>query len=243
MKRIRYLTIRFDTEIKSYEIPAFRSAVIEKAGREHISFHNHLGDAGFNYRYPVIQYKRIGRNAAIVCVDEGVDDIHHFFENRSWDIHLGDRPVTLQVKDLRLNQYNLQAWEHTFRFRIRDWLALNQDNYARFEAATGLIERTELLERTLTGNILSMAKGLEWFIDKTVQVNIREVSPVRWLKFKEQRMATFDVEFDSNVFLPDFIGLGKGVSTGFGVVTQVRSETRQDQKESRQPTTEQDDEY
>lgn len=243
MKRIRYLTIRFDAEIQSYEIPAFRSAVIEKAGREHVSFHNHLGDSGFNYRYPVIQYKRIGRNPAIVCVNEGVDDIHYFFENRSWDICIGDRPVTLRVKDLRLNQYNLQAWEHTFRFRIRDWLALNQENYARYENMSGLIERAELLERTLTGNILSMAKGLEWFIDKTVQVNIREVSPIRWLKFKEQRMATFDVDFDCNVFLPDFIGLGQGVSVGFGLVTQVRNEKNQNRKENNQPTTHRDDEY
>ncbi|GAB4017520.1 CRISPR-associated endonuclease Cas6 [Spirosoma koreense] len=243
MKRIRYLTVRFDAEIKSYEIPAFRSAIIEKAGREHLNFHNHLGDSGFNYRYPVIQYKRIGRNAAIVCVDEGVDDIHHFFANRSWDIHIGDRPVTLQVKDLRLNQYTLQAWEHTFRFCITDWIALNQENYARYEATTGLIERAELLERTLTGNILSMAKGLDWFIDKTVLVNIRDIAPIRWQKFKEQRMATFDVEFDCNVFLPDFIGLGKGVSTGFGVVTQLRNNRQRTIHENKQSHPQPDDEY
>lgn len=45
-------------------------------------FHNHLNDREFLYGYPVIQYKRIGRNPALVCVDylrylELGDDLMH----------------------------------------------------------------------------------------------------------------------------------------------------------------------
>jgi hypothetical protein len=35
-------------------------------------------------------------------------------------------------------------------------------------------------------------------------------------------MQAFDVEFKTNVSLPDYIGLGKGASTGFGVVVKKR---------------------
>ena len=31
-------------------------------------------------------------------------------------------------------------------------------------------------------------------------------------------MMAFDIEFMSNVTVPDFIGLGKGVSLGFGTI-------------------------
>lgn len=75
LKKIRYLTVRFDVEIQPYEIPAFRGAIIEKTGAEYVNFHHHLADGQFLYRYPVIQYKRIGRNPAIICIDEGTDDI------------------------------------------------------------------------------------------------------------------------------------------------------------------------
>ena len=227
MKRIRYLTIRFDTEIDLHEIPAFRGAVIDKTGLEHVNFHHHLPGGQLLYRYPIIQYKRMGRNPAIVCLDEGTDDIQHFFAQRSWDIHLGERPLTLTVKDLRLNQYTLQAWEHTFRFRLRDWLALNEVNYARYQNTPDEVARLELLERILTGNILSMAKGLDWRIDRPVRVRILYCSPLRWLRFKGQLLAGFDLEFATNVFLPDWIGLGKGVSVGFGVVTRKREGGRQ----------------
>lgn len=222
MKRIRYLTVRFDAQIDRQEISAFRGAIIEKVGREADQFHNHAGDSGFLYRYPAIQYKRIGQSPAIVCVEEGVDAIHSLFGQPAWDIQLNDRPLTLRVADLRLHQYTLQAWEHTFRFRIHDWLALNEANYARYQHTPSDIDRLELLERILTGNILSMAKGLDWHIDRDVRVRILRCSPLRWLRFKGQLLAGFDLDFATNVFLPDWIGLGKGVSIGFGVVHSIQ---------------------
>jgi len=34
-------------------------------------------------------------------------------------------------------------------------------------------------------------------------------------------MLAFNIEFKTNVFLPNFIGLGKGVSIGFGTIKQI----------------------
>ncbi|MEZ0542915.1 CRISPR-associated endonuclease Cas6 [Fibrella arboris] len=231
MKRIRYLTVRFDAAIQHIEIPAFRGAIIDKIGTAYTSFHNHLAEGQFLYRYPVIQYKQIGCNPAIVCLEEGTDDIQHFFQQRTWDIRIGERPLTLTVKDLRLHQYTLQAWEHTFRVRIHNWLALNETNYARYQSTSDDLDRLELLEKILTGNILSMAKGLDWRIEREVRVRILRCSPLRWLRFKGQLLAGFDLDFATNVFLPDWIGLGKGVSVGFGVVMRER----QDQKRTGGP--------
>lgn len=242
LKRIRYLTIRFDTDLYEYELPAFRGAIAELAGREHPLFHNHLSSDQFLYRYPVIQYKRIGGNPAIVCLEEGVDEIHHLFSNASWDVRIGDRPVQLRIKDMRLNQFTMQAWEHRFPFRIRNWLALNQKNYELYQELSGLVDRVAFLERILTGNILSLAKGLDWRIDREVIVRIDDLSPLRLLRFKDQLLAGFDADFSTNVFLPDFIGLGKGVSTGFGVVTRKRAEGRKGQEQDNQQITHQDDE-
>lgn len=245
MKRIRYLTIRFGTTITLQEIPTFRGAVIEKVGREHDLFHNHDAQAGFLYRYPLIQYKRVGSNPAIICLDEGVDEIHHFFQNRSWDITLYDRPIELSVQDLRLNQFTFQAWEHTFSFTISNWLALNQENYDRFMALAHEQDQVSFLERILRSNILSMAKGLDWYIDREVRVRIRSLGPMHLQRFKDQLLASFDAHFDTNVFLPNLIGLGKGASIGFGVVKQKRREERKiaerDKKDTH--TTQHDDEY
>jgi len=39
--------------------------------------------------------------------------------------------------------------------------------------------------------------------------------------FKETRLSSFDVRFETNVWLPRYMGLGKGAALGFGVVEGV----------------------
>lgn len=245
MKRIRYLTVRFDAQIDRHELSAFRGAIIKKVGRQADHFHNHAGDTDYLYRYPTVQYKRIGRNPALICLEAGVDAVHQLFSQPVWDVTLNDRPLVSRVADLRLHQYTLQAWEHSFRFELRDWLALNEANYARYQHTPDEIDRLELLECILTGNILSMAKGLNWHIDRPVRVRITRLGPLRWLRFKDQLLAGFDLEFATNVFLPDWIGLGKGVSVGFGVVRRRRDERSLNAKalEHTEPTSHDDDEH
>ena len=55
MKRIRLLKLDFDTDVQRGDISKFRGAIIEKTDRAKILFHNHLGDKGFRYDYPLIQ--------------------------------------------------------------------------------------------------------------------------------------------------------------------------------------------
>jgi len=87
MNRIRVLDIEFENDIQPWEVPAFRGAVIESAGRKNILFHNHKQDK-FVYSYPLIQYKRIGKKPHLVCIDDGVDEIHKFFESMQEGVFL-----------------------------------------------------------------------------------------------------------------------------------------------------------
>ncbi|WP_298349347.1 CRISPR-associated endonuclease Cas6 [Runella sp.] len=222
MKKIRFLKVQFAADIDGWEIPAFRGAVIKKTGEQHITFHNHINDKEVIYRYPVIQYKRIGRNPALICVDFGVDEVHHFFNNRNLDIEISGRKLSLGVKNLQMNQFNLQVWEKTFTMHISQWLALNQENHAKYMATADELSRLALLESILKGNILSFAKGIGWDIDREISLRIDTIEKVRPVTFKEQKVLAFDVTFRTNVFLPDYLGLGKGVSLGFGTVRQMK---------------------
>jgi hypothetical protein len=214
--------VQFAADIDGWEIPAFRGAVIKKTGEQHITFHNHINDKEVIYRYPVIQYKRIGRNPALICVDFGVDEVHHFFNNRNLDIEISGRKLSLGVKNLQMNQFNLQVWEKTFTMHISQWLALNQENHAKYMATADELSRLALLESILKGNILSFAKGIGWDIDREISLRIDTIEKVRPVTFKEQKVLAFDVTFRTNVFLPDYLGLGKGVSLGFGTVRQMK---------------------
>lgn len=220
------LQVQFDTEIKSYEIPAFRSAIIEKAGRENTTFHNHISDTKLMYAYPVIQYKIIRKQPSIICLDFGVDEIHHFFQNKDWQIHLSGRDIQLKVADLRLNQFNMQIGDSLFQYKIFNWLALNERNFETYAQMGSEAEKKQLLQRILIGNILSFAKGIKWDIDKTIHLEINEIVTEKPLRFKGARLLGLTVGFSTNVFLPNNIGLGKGVSHGFGIVRQIKERNK-----------------
>jgi len=218
MKKIRVLTVTFDTEIKEFEIPAFRGAVAEKVGRDNVLFHNHLADSKLLYKYPLIQYKTIGRKPAIQCIDFAVDEIHKFFNKSDWSLKISDRWLDMKIHRLDLNQFTMQVWDKTFTYEIRNWIALNQENFKKYQLIENLSDKIIFLEKILIGNILSFAKGIEWNIEKPVILKIRELRDPRPVKHKSQTVMGFNLNFSTNVFLPSFLGLGKGVSLGFGVV-------------------------
>ena len=216
------MTILFENEIEPWEIAAFRGAVIAKAGNEHILFHNHLNDREFLYGYPVIQYKRIGKCPMLVCLDYGTDEIHHFFNQGNLEVLIGERKVSLVVRKINLDQINLQVWEKTFQYKLRNWIALNQENYEKYAHIKDELSKIEFLENILKANIISFAKGVKWDVDKQINLRIDQIVSQKQVPYKKTRLTGFDVTFKTNVFLPDFISLGKGVSLGFGIVTIVR---------------------
>ncbi|MEJ5265413.1 MAG: CRISPR-associated endonuclease Cas6 [Bacteroidales bacterium] len=226
VKKLRLLTVTFNTQIRPYEVPAFRGAIINKVGREHIVFHHHVGD-NYLYRYPTIQYKAIGQQPAIVCLDEGIDELHHYFEKPDWSLWLGDRKLEMKVDRLLLNQFNMQVWSTQFEYQIRNWIALSQNNYERYQQLESEIERIEMLQRILVGNILAFAKGIGWSIEKPIELKITSSPHIRPLRLKDQKVLGFTLNFKTNVFLPNYIGLGKSVSIGYGTIKQIHNRNKE----------------
>lgn len=220
--KLRVLKVLFQGEIQPWEVTALRGAIAQKAGFEHILFHNHV-DEGFRYRYPLIQYKRIHKKPALLCLGEGIDEIHHFFDQEDWHIRLGERDMELRIDHLEVNQFTMQVWEELFRFRIQNWIALNQGSMKEFQHLQQPEEQIHYLERKLTGNLLSMAKGIDWHVDKQIQVEIHPRIQSRLIKVKGVHLQCFNLEFRTNMFIPNDLGLGKSASKGFGRVWRVGS--------------------
>src|SRR5690606_22280076 len=125
-----------------------------------------------------------GRRAAIVCIKDGVDEIHHFFSKNSGDIHIGDDKRSLRVENVKINKCQVQVWDRFFSYSIRRWQALNSKNYEIYRQLEGMGEKAAFLESRLTGNILSMAKGLDWTVEKQIEVKITEIVRQQAVTFK-----------------------------------------------------------
>jgi len=53
---------------------------------------------------------------------------------------------------------------------------------------------------------------------------ITQLDEPRTQYYKGVRLLSFDAEFKTNVSLPDYIGLGKGVSLGMGTITNMNNQ-------------------
>ena len=237
IKRLRTLAVSFDTRLSPWELPRFRGAMAYKVGLEHDWFHNHNNETGgFHHRYPLIQYKAQphdgGFRPMLLCVDEGIEEAHHFFSQPDWSLELkrsnggqvAYETMPMRIAKLDVQQYTLNHWDRDFHYRIHNWQALNTDHYLTYRKLEGIAERFAFLEQIAANHILSFARGVDWQIPERFDVKITKLQGEKYIQYKGVYVLTFTLDFKTSLSLPDWIGLGKGGSVGFGVVRRQRGD-------------------
>lgn len=180
--------------------------------------HNH-GKSGLElYRYPLVQYKIVGRTPTVLAIEEGIREVHPLVMNQQ-ELLLGTHryPCGQVNIDLRTETIGDTAKPQSYRF-CSPWFGLNQSNYRSYvQASTG--ERQAILSRVLVGNLLSLAKGLGLRVENRLEVQLQlNDRPVR---FKDEVVLGFLGTFSVNYLIPDLFGIGKSVSRGFGNARQA----------------------
>lgn len=225
MNTLRVMTVVFNISLKQSELRKFRGAIINAAGTDNTLFHNHVG-VGYNYKYPLIQYRIIGGKAAVVCLNEGIEQVHSLFASgfigRELFIGVENKGV-IMIESIRQNEFSLCVLETPVKYHISRWLPLNQRNYMLWKSLENEEDRILKLNSILVGNIISLAKGVGWQIDYKIECSIDINSIItRPIIYKEQRLISFSLDFTTNLFLPNGLGVGKGVSSNLGVILHIR---------------------
>ena len=159
----------------------------------------------------------------MLCVEEGIEGIQDFFSRTDWKLQIEKQNKEIKVENIKVHQHRVAVWENWFDYRITNWLPLNQDNYIKFKALEDLTEKISFLEKIMQSNILSFLQGIDLYVDEKIEVKIKSIRGERLMNYKDQQMQAFTLEFRTNVSLPNFIGLGKGSSVGFGVIKELKN--------------------
>lgn len=181
---IKTFRLNFSNPISFNEIPYLRGAIIKITKKQEILFHNHDEDNTFRYDYPLIQYKRINGNAAIIFIERGTDKIIDFINNNKDIADIGNRKTTLEIEKVDANDTIVQIWESEFTYSIRKYLPLNKINYEKYIQTDDIIEKYQILENVLVGNILSFAKGMGIYFNNKIKVTILQVDEPKVYRFK-----------------------------------------------------------
>jgi len=227
MKNIRMLSVAFTEEIQPGELENFRGALVEKVGMEHERYHNHNnandGLPAFHYRYPLVQYQLLRRRPRLLFLEEAIEDARHFFTQPDWDLQMNGRHYHTSIAELKATQHEVGLTPGRFHYyRLRRWQALNTDNFQNYQQLETLRDKAAALERALAGQILSFFTGVGHRLPGRFQMDITWLDRAYTATYKGVKVCLFDIAFRAELLLPPGVGLGKGVSLGYGGVWRER---------------------
>ena len=219
-RKLPMALIVFDANIREEQLRLFRGAIIKLGGNEAL-LHNHSGE-GYNYSYPKIQYKLLDNHPAVLGIEEGASLIKEdFFEKSVIRLRLGHSMREMPILSCEECLSPVGLTEESHLYAIENWLPLNETNFREYQQANGMIERIVMLQKILTGNILSFAKGVNLFFDRHVECQIEEINAAKKIIYKNVGLKSFSLTFTSNILLPQLIGLGKSVSLNHGNIIKL----------------------
>jgi hypothetical protein len=174
-------------------------------------FHHHSDNS---YHYPLIQYKRIDKKLAVIGIGGFADVVFEKMSNLD-HITTQDQKIPLTNIELQNSIYFPKEVKSKYKF-ASPWIALNKENYSKYTSLEKKDQR-QFLEKILVGNILSMLKGMEIFVDYIITVKINSCKSITTTAH-QNKFAGFFCDWISNITIPEYCGLGKSISKGFGVV-------------------------
>ena len=191
--------------------------------KEHsILLHNHFQDTGkFRQGYTLVQYKVIDFVPTLVGLGDGADLLIDLFLKMK---HLEIDGQFFEVVSKNINHSLIDTGVsnslHEYYFESL-WMALNQDNYRDYVRAS-LEEQNEIFDRVLKNNLLAFLNGIGCELTKNELIMAKfTLKKIIETNFKNNKMMGFSGKFVTNALLPNWIGLGKSVSRGYGTIVKI----------------------
>ena len=168
------------------------------------------------FLYPRVQIKILNEQIYMVGTNEGVNPIIELTE-RLDILDFGN--ITFQVFDTEVDTKDDQFRPvgRLIRYRLlTPWVALNQMTGSRYRILNNM-ERIGFLNRLLGQNIVFLARemGIELQEKIFTKVNLTSLFPK---PVDERNWGAFSGEFRTNFLLPNYLGIGNGITRGYGAV-------------------------
>ncbi len=168
------------------------------------------------FLYPRVQVKILNEQIYIVGINEGVDSIKAIAKKMDF-LDFGN--ITFQVLDNEIEEHKnrFQPVSKLIRYRfVTPWVALNQTTGYRYRNLNNA-DRVNFLNRLLGQNIVFMARemGMELKENIFTKVTLSSLFP---RQVDENNWGAFDGEFRTNFVLPNYLGIGNGITRGYGTL-------------------------
>ncbi|MFP4052221.1 MAG: CRISPR-associated endonuclease Cas6 [Petrotogales bacterium] len=215
-KELEYAHLRIKTDRKVEENGEKLRGFFANKFDEDSIVHHHTDGNKLVYSYPKVQYSIVEGEPIVTGLQEGKEAVVKMLDCCD-ELKLGGNEYKIEnwSLDVGSSQFGLTREQHYYSF-VTPWLALNSENYEKYKKMDDWEDRKKLLNSILTGNILSAAQGFNIVVENEIYVHTHLYQD--FVEFKGMKFKGFTGKFKANFELPELIGLGKGVSRGFGKI-------------------------
>ena len=168
------------------------------------------------FSYPRVQVKILNEQIYIIGINEGVDPILSI-PNRIKELDFGN--ITFLINDFEINKETQQFIPSSSIIKysfITPWAALNHMTGSKYRILSNN-KKISYLNKLLGYNLIFLAKEMGISVDKGIYTKVlipnlypKSIDDNKWKSFKG--------EFKTNIVLPSYIGIGNGVTRGYGTI-------------------------
>lgn len=205
------LTLKTDREVNlgasplSLQITSLAQQLMEKP--------NYLPSGG---KYPLIQYKVIRGAPLIVGINEGCDLLWQVFDKLEEINEIS--PWKITEKRIIEKKSELGYTDERVRYRfLTPWLTIQEEDLGK-DTKNNPRQRNAALSIILESNFLAVARNFNIPLDQRLSIALNTKD--EFIVQRDTNIAGFFGSFYINFQLPQFLGIGKSVTRGFGTLKQ-----------------------
>ncbi len=213
-------TIKFpEVQLPSKKANKLRKHFIDYFEKNAPEIHKQMAIGKGILKYPLVQYKVIDGTPMFVGINKGgIVLTEHFTKVK--EIEVNRQICRVLGKNIEFHPFDITVDENLYAYTFKSmWIAMAHSNYKQQYKNLSQRNKKERLNQILIGNILSFLKSMGIRINKHLITHVD--ASERPTKYNNQTLNAFDGNFTTNIKLPDFIGLGKGVPQGYGTIAKA----------------------
>ncbi len=173
------------------------------------------------YLYPRVQVKILNEQIYIIGIKEGVEPVISLVDNVS-SFNFGNITINIEKYEIEENIAQFKITEKLYRYKfITPWIALNKSTGGKYRFL-GDQEKPLFLNKLLGQNLLFIAKELGEEVKTKIytKVVVENNNPE---KIDDNGWGAFTGEFKTNFIIPNYIGLGNGITRGYGALFSLNN--------------------
>ncbi|HKK78878.1 MAG TPA: CRISPR-associated endonuclease Cas6 [Phaeodactylibacter sp.] len=240
MSVVKLIRLRFDTPIQPDELPVFRDVISDYLGftgmyivqgdwhtaGELIDFERNITPP-VPLVYPLLQWRLRrdgnGYTPELVCISDRLEKVEEsLVHNGGSKVIVNDRPYSMWCRPPKHETLRISTGDRRYTYELQQYLPVEGQNLLAFNQIRDQQKRRSVVDRMLLNHLMLFAKVVGADMKRELRVDNLFIYPQEAVTIGGQSFNAFRLQFQSNLNIPDDVGLGCKAGLGYGIVKAIR---------------------